>query len=193
MSRLRAELRQCREDLANDERIFADQQIDFEQVKCDLVDKISGYEDEVHQLKLEINKLKSGVEDNLNTTLKKKTLKITRSKPCTFTEIEEIMRKKTFVVFEQNIKNCLEHSGVISKPSKPEPGMLDTYVVPVKCSIKDHSLLENSVKQLKRVNSKLESEVKQLKESTLSVHEAKKNLEKNCSLIRKQKSDLEKR
>lgn len=30
---LRAELKQCKEDLLNDEKIFADQQLDFEQVR----------------------------------------------------------------------------------------------------------------------------------------------------------------
>lgn len=32
VAQLRAELKKCREDLLNDEKIFADQQLDFEQV-----------------------------------------------------------------------------------------------------------------------------------------------------------------
>ena len=34
---LRSELKKCREDLLNDEKIFADQQLDFEQVKLVLL------------------------------------------------------------------------------------------------------------------------------------------------------------
>jgi hypothetical protein len=33
VSQLRCELKKCKEDLMNDERIFADQQLDFEQVE----------------------------------------------------------------------------------------------------------------------------------------------------------------
>ena len=35
VSQLRTELKKCREDLLNDEKIFADQQLDFEQVTID--------------------------------------------------------------------------------------------------------------------------------------------------------------
>ena len=160
------------------------------QVKSELNDRISQYEDEIHALKTEMEKMKEGVDETLNTTLKKKSIKITRTKPCTFEEIEEIMRKKTFVIFEKNIKNCLENS-----KSKGKSGMLETYTVPQsnKCTLKEHQNLEMKVDELVKQNESLRSEVNQLKESTVNVHETKKNLEKNISSIRKQKSDLEKR
>ena len=137
-----------------------------------------------------MEKMKEGVDETLNTTLKKKSVKITRTKPCTFEEIEEIMRKKTFVIFEKNIKNCLENS-----KSKGKSGMLETYTVPQsnKCTLKEHQNLEMKVDELVKQNESLRNEVNQLKESTVNVHETKKNLEKNISSIRKQKSDLEKR
>ena len=162
----------------------------MEQVKAELNEKVSQYEDEIHTLKIEINKMKDGVDENLNTTLKKKSIKITRTKPCTFEEIEEIMRKKTFVIFEKNIKNCLENT----KP-KAKSAMLETFTVPQpsKCTVKEHSNLETKMQELAKHNESLAMEVNQLKESTVNVHETKKNLEKNISTIRKQKSDLEKR
>jgi hypothetical protein len=162
----------------------------LEQVKTKLNEKILLYEDEIHSLKIEIDKMKEGADENLNTTLKKKSIKITRTKPCTFEEIEEIMRKKTFVIFEKNIKNCLENA----KP-KTKSGMLETFTVPQpsKCTIKDHSNWESKMEELVKENECLANEVNQLKESTVNMHETKKHLEKNISTIRKQKSDLEKR
>ncbi|XP_063693337.1 kinesin-like protein KIF3A isoform X2 [Bolinopsis microptera] len=190
VSQLRGELKKCREDLLNDEKIFADQQLDFEQVKSELNEKMSRYEDEIHSLKIEIDKMREGVDENLNTTLKKKSIKITRTKPCTFEEIEEIMRKKTFVIFEKNIKNCLENT----KP-RAKSEMLETFTVPQpsKCTIKDHCNLESRMEDLVKKNESLANEVNQMKDTTVNVHETKKHLEKNISTIRKQKSDLEKR
>ena len=159
-------------------------------MKTELNEEMSRYEDEIHSLKIEIDKMREGVDENLNTTLKKKGIKITRTKPCTFEEIEEIMRKKTFVIFEKNIKNCLENT----KP-RAKSEMLETFTVPQasKCTIKEHCSLESRMEDLVKKNESLANEVNQMKDTTVNVHETKKHLEKNISTIRKQKSDLEKR
>ena len=188
--KLKAELQKCKEDLLNDEKIFAEQQIDFEQVKNEMNDKISQYQEEVHKLNLQMEKLGDcEVSDCQNTTLKKSGIKMTRTKPCTMEDIEEIMRKKTFVIMERNIKNCM---GKASGKAKSKQ-LLETFTKPSKCPVKDHNNLEGKISELSKANEKLLSEIKQMKNTNANIHETKKTLEKSISSVRKQKSDLENR
>ena len=197
VAKLKLELNKCKEDLLNDEKIFAEQQIDFEQIKNEMNVKISHYEEQIHSLNKQMEKLRidCDVSDCQNTTLKKKSVKISRTKPCTMEEIEEIVRKKTFVIMEKNIKKGLEISTGKPRTSKNK-AMLETFSVnktPSKCSIKDHNNLEVQISDLNKTNDKLMIEIQHMKETNNTIHETKKVLEKNISNIRKQKSDLENR
>ena len=55
---LREELEQARADLLNDEKIFADQQCEYEKVKSELFAKIRDLEDETIQLKNDLENVK---------------------------------------------------------------------------------------------------------------------------------------
>ena len=62
----------------------------------------------MYKLREELAASRGGGEDGaLNSTLKKGGVKITRTKSSTLEEIEEIVRRKTFVILQKNIKNCL--------------------------------------------------------------------------------------
>eukprot|EP00116_Pleurobrachia_bachei_P004340 sb/3464602/ len=148
VAELQEQVEQLKEDLANDEKIFAEQQFEFDQTKSTLNDRVVQLQHEVAALRQELAEIKSGGGDQLNSTLnatlKKEKVVITRTTPCTMDVISSLIRKKTFSILDRNIRNAI---------SPPSNIMTTTQVIkqptgPI-CTREDHQKLEEQINRLK--------------------------------------------
>ena len=80
---------------------------------------------QVAALRQELAEVKSSGDHQLNTTLKKEKIAITRTTPCTLDDITSMIRKKTFLILDRNIRNAI---------SPPPNIMTTTQVTTIRCN-----------------------------------------------------------